>query len=137
MRVQGLGVARMLGGRGRGELDRIEEQILDVKHKLSSISRDRRTAALTGRADRVMEARVRLTQKTLENCGLLVEYVRKFSEPIARDMEIKHRRMLREFEHIREVKRPNALHGRRRNNVVPIVRQSEQAASLAATRLKK
>ncbi|TMQ00740.1 MAG: hypothetical protein E6K99_01815, partial [Thaumarchaeota archaeon] len=106
---------------------------MDVKHKLSSISRDRRTAALTGRADRVMEARVRLTQKTLENCGLLVEYVRKFSEPIARDMEIKHSRLLREFEHIREVDSPNAFHEWIRSNVVPVVRQSEQAASLAAT----
>src|SRR2546425_13201109 len=100
----------MLGARGRGELDRIEEQILDVKHKLSSISRDRRTAALTGRADREMETRVRITQKTLENCSLLVEYVRKFSEPIARDMEIKHSRLLSEFEHIRQGDRPNAFH---------------------------
>src|SRR2546428_13352899 len=100
----------MLGGRGRGELDRIEEQILDVKHKLSSISRDRRTAALTGRADRVMEARVRLTQKTLENCGLLWEDVRKFSEPIGRVMEIKHSRLLREFGPSREVDSPKPCH---------------------------
>ncbi len=115
----------------------MEEQILDVKHKLSSISRDRRTAALSGRADKVMEARVRLMQKTLENCGLLVEYVRKFSEPIAREMEIKHKRLVKEFEHIREVDSPNAFHEWIRSNAVPVVRQSEQAASLAATVVKK
>lgn len=115
----------------------MEEQILDVKHKLSSISRDRRTAALSGRADKVMEARVRLMQKTLENCGLLVEYVRKFSEPIAREMEIKHKRLVKEFEHIREVDSPNAFHEWIRSNAVPVVRQSEQAASLAATVVKR
>src|SRR5437667_10049390 len=109
----------MLGERGRGELDRIEERILDVKHKLSSISRDRRTAALTGRVDRVMEARVRLMQETLENRGLLVEYVRKFSEPIARDMEIKHNRLLRESGHIREVESPNAFHDWSRSKAFP------------------
>ncbi len=110
---------------------------MDVKHKLSSISRDRRTAALSGRADKVMEARVRLMQKTLENCGLLVEYVRKFSEPIAREMEIKHKRLVKEFEHIREVDSPNAFHEWIRSNAVPVVRQSEQAASLAATVVKR
>src|SRR5207253_5339810 len=106
----------MLGGRGRGELDRIEEQILEVKHKLSSISRDRRLAALAGRADKVMEARVRLMQKTLENCGMLVEYVRKFSGPIAREIEIKHRRLLTEFEHIREIDSSIAFHEWIRSN---------------------
>jgi hypothetical protein len=122
---------------GRGELDRMEEQILDAKHKLSSISRERRAAALAGRADRVMEARLRLMQKTLENCGLLVEYVRKFSEPIAREIEIKHKRLVKEFDHIREVESPVAFHEWIRSNVVPVVRQSEQAASLAATVAKK
>jgi len=113
------------------------EKILDAKHKLSGISRERRVAALTGRADKVMEARMRLTQMTLENCGLLVEYVRKFSEPIAREMEIKHTRLLKEFEHIREIDSPNAFHEWVRSNAVPVVRQSEQAASLAATVMKK
>ena len=115
----------------------MEEKILNIKHELSSISRDRRLAALAGRADKVMEARVRLMQKTLENCGMLVEYVRKFSGPIAREIEIKHRRLLREFEHIREVDSPNVFHEWIRSNAVPVVRQSEQVASLAATVMKK
>ncbi len=121
----------------RGELDRMEEQILDAKHELSSISRDRRSAAIAGEADKLMEARVRLMQKTLENCGLLVEYVRKFNEPIAREIELKHERLLKQFEHIRQVDSPDAFHEWIRSNVVPVVRQSEQAASLAATIVKK
>ncbi len=110
---------------------------MNVKHELSSISRDRRSAVVAGEADKIMEARVRLMQKTLENCGLLVEYVRKFSSPIAREIEIKHKRLVKEFEHIREVESPEAFHEWIRSNVVPIVRQSEQAASLAATIVKR
>ncbi len=62
---------------------------------------------------------------------------RKFSEPIAREIEIKHKRLVKEFEHIREVDSPTAFHEWIRSNAVPVVRQSEQAASLAATIVKK
>lgn len=121
----------------RGELDRMEDQILHAKRELSSISRDRRSAAVAGEAHKLMAERVRLMQKTLENCGLLVKYVRKFNEPIAREIELKHGRLLKEFEHIRQVESPDAFHEWIRSNVVPVVRQSEQAASLAATIVKK
>ncbi len=121
----------------RGELDRMEEQILSAKLELSSISRDRRLAAVAGEADKIMYARVRLTQKTLENCGLLVKYVRKFNEPIARDIQLKHERLLKEFEHIKQVDSPYVFHEWIRSSVVPVLRQSEQAASLAATIVKR
>ena len=121
----------------RGELDRIEKQILDAKHELSSLSRDRRSAAVAGETKKLMAARVRLMQKTLENCALSVEYVRKFSKPIALEIGMKHERLLKEFEHIRQVDSPDAFHEWIRSNVVPVVRQSEQVASLAATIVKK
>ncbi len=110
---------------------------MNVKHELSSISRDRRSAAIAGERDKLMAARVKLIQKTLENCSLLVDYVQKFSKPIAREIEIKHERLLKEFEYIRQVDSPDAFHEWIRSNVVPVVRQSEQAASLAATIVKK
>jgi hypothetical protein len=121
----------------KAEFDLMEEQIFSVKEELSSISRERRSAALTGRTDDLMEARVRAFEKTLENCGLLVEYIRKFSDPAAREIEINHKRLLKEFGHIREVKSPDAFHEWVRSNVVPVLKQSEQAGHLAATIMKK
>jgi predicted RNase H-like nuclease (RuvC/YqgF family) len=119
------------------ELDRMEEKILGVKAELSSISRERRLAALAGKTNDLMEARMRALQKTLENCGLLVEYVRKFSDPISREIEIKHEMLRKEFEHMREVHSPDAFHEWVRGNVVPVLKQSEQAAHLAATIIRK
>jgi len=119
------------------ELNRIEEEILNVKADLSSISRERRAAVIAGKTNDVFEARVRALQKTLENCGMLVEYVQKFSAPASREIEMKHERLLKEFENIRKVNSPDALHEWVRFNVVPVVKQSEQSAHLAATTMKR
>ena len=106
---------------------------MDAKRDLSTVSRDRRSAAIAGDTNRLMATRVRSIEKTLENCGLLVDYVRRFNKPIAREMQKKHDGLAKEFVHIREVDSPAAFHEWIRGNIAPVLKQTEQAGSLAPT----
>ena len=121
----------------REELHRIEKLILHAKRELSTVSRERRSAAIAGETNKLMATRVRSIQKTLENCSLLVEYVRRFNKPIAREMQKKHDGLVKEFEHIREVDSPAAFHEWIRGNIAPVLKQTEQVGSLAATIVRK
>ncbi len=78
------------------------------------------------RKNELVAAQVRSIQKTLESCGLLVECVWRFDQPIAREMQKKHDELLKEFERVREVDSPAAFHKWVRGDMAPVLKQTEQ-----------
>lgn len=115
------------------DLNELEGRIIDLKGQTSIISSERRAAAIRGDEKAVFDARVKLVEQAIENCGLLTSYVSLLVPTLAARFSEQQKDIKIEMEKIKMLNNESALHEWVKTSLVPFLRQSEQVAYVAAT----
>ena len=113
-----------------------ENQILRVKADLRRISRDRLLAYRGGRPEEAVRAELRLRETELQNSSALAAYVRTGSPAAARELASRHAAAAERFGEVKGTGDAVALQRWMKDQLVPLVNKSEQAAHLVATTIR-
>lgn len=114
-------------------LDELENRIISLKQQASIISSERRVAAVKGDEKAILQARIKLAELAIENCGLLANYVSLLCPTLAVRFTEQQKNVKNEMEKIKMVNNELAFHDWVKRSLVPFLKQSEQIAYVAAT----
>lgn len=114
-----------------------ERRIVDAKSDLNRISRDRLLAYREGQVAEGASHQFRLLEAELRNVEALASYVRTVSPGAARELIGRHAAATVRFEQVRARGDVGVLQDWLKNELVPLVNKSEQAAHLVATALRR
>jgi vacuolar-type H+-ATPase subunit I/STV1 len=112
---------------------KIEKNLAQLKFDLSKISEERWRAALSRDPNKLMSARMKAAEKTLENCRALAEYVENFSTPLARQITQRETEARRTFDNVRRTNDPKQLHAWIKQQLIPSTRFAERLGHMAAS----
>lgn len=115
------------------QASKLEKNLTQLKLDLSKISEERWRAALSRDQNRIMSARMKAAEKTLENCRALAEYVRNFSAPLARQITQREAEARRTFENVQRTNDPKQLHIWIKQQLIPSTRFAERLGHIAAS----
>jgi hypothetical protein len=119
------------------ELSKTENSILESKRELTRISEGRWKAILANDERAALRSRMEAADKTLSCCKTIATYLRNFSTPVAREIEMRQESVKREFEKVRVTQDPWELHSWIKTQLVPLVNTSERMAHVAASSVSK
>jgi len=111
----------------------LENRILDSKTRLAKISDIRWRALLEGDYEAALKARVRAVDESLEECGVIAEYVKVFSAPLAREISYMRDSVFDGFWRIRFTNDQQLLHDWVKVQLVPLMNRSERLAHAVAS----
>lgn len=109
-----------------------ERRILDAKTALSRISKERLLAYREGRMEEAASQQFRLLEAELRNIEALSEYVRTVSPAAARELTGHFSVVASRFAQVRATGDASTLQDWLKQELVPLVNKSEQAALLVA-----
>jgi hypothetical protein len=115
------------------QASRIEKNLTQLKMDLFKISEERWRAALSRDQSKLMTARIKAAEKTLENCRALAEYVKNFSTPLARQISERESEARRTFDNVRRTNDPQQLNAWIKRQLIPSTRFAERLGHMAAS----
>jgi hypothetical protein len=119
------------------DMQNLERRIQELKNALRSISEERWQAALSRDEKAVLAARIKASEKTLENCDAIAKYLDYFSAPLANEIRIRGQNAKTSLEKIKRRGNAKALHKWVKSELIPSTKMSERLAHLAATSMRK
>ncbi len=119
------------------DLHNLEKRIQELKNSLSGISEERWRAALSKDERGVVKARIKASEKTLENCDAIANYLNNFSPPISKQIQSRDQLARTTLNRIKLTADAKELHKWIKTELVPSTKLSESLAHLAATSLRK
>jgi hypothetical protein len=115
------------------QASKFERNLTQLKLDLSKISEERWRAALSRDQTRVMSARMKAAEKTLENCRELAKYVENFSAPLARQIIQREDEARKTFESVQKTNDPKQFEAWIKQQLIPSTRFAERLGHLAAS----
>jgi hypothetical protein len=115
----------------------MEKKIQQLKNSLQGISDERWRATLARDSEAALTARIRASEKTLENCGAIAYYLEFFSPPLSREITTRGESARVSFEKIKHKASERELQKWVKNELIPATKMSERLAHLAVSSLRK
>ena len=119
------------------ELNALEGTILGFKNNLSQISEERWRATLSKDRNATVRARIKASEKTLENCTAVAKYVEHFSPPLANELRSREKYARNLLQEIKSQSDPDELHTWIKTQLIPSAKMSERLAHIVASTTKK
>lgn len=115
----------------------VEKKIQELKNNITSISEERWRASLSKDNAAELKARVKASEKTLENCDEIARYLNNFSPPLSGEIKYREKIARSALQEIRSTTNPKEFHKWIKNELIPPTKMAERLAHLAATSLRK
>lgn len=119
------------------EMEDLEKKIHELKLALAKVSEERWRAALSRDEKAVVQARIKASEKTLENCDAIVSYLDKFSPPLSNEIRMRQQSAKASLEPIKRAAKAEDLQRWIKSELIPSTKMSERLAHLAATSIRK
>ena len=119
------------------ELDKLEKRIQELKDALSGISQERWRSALNRDEKAVVNARIKASEKTLENCDAIANYLEKLSSPLSQYIVTSAQSARASLEPIKRKGNAQELHKWIKTELIPPTKMSERLGHLAVSSLRK
>ena len=121
----------------QSDLQNLEQRIQGLKDALSKISEERWRATLSRDQKAVVDARIRASEKTLENCNAIANYVKHLSPPLSKEIQMGEQRARIGLEEIKRSGDAVQLHKWIKTQLIPHARMSERLGHLAVSSVQK
>jgi hypothetical protein len=115
----------------------LEKKIQELKNNIAKISEERWRAALAGDQKAVLRARVKASEKTLENCDTIARYLNYFSSPLSNEIQTRGEKAKTSLQKIKVTSDPTELHKWVKTDLIPPTKMAERLAHLAASSVRK
>lgn len=115
----------------------LEKRIQELKNSLAGISEERWRAALSKDEKAVVSARIKASEKTLENCNVIANYLKYISPPLSKEIQTRGQRATASLEQIKKATNAQDLQKWVKSELIPTTAISERLAHLAASSLRK
>lgn len=115
----------------------LEKRIQELKNNISGLSEERWRAALAKDQNAVLKARIKASEKTLENCDEIARYLNHFSPPLSNEVKTRGQTARISLQRIRGTTNPKELHEWIKTELIPPTKMAERLAHLAATSVRK
>lgn len=119
------------------ELDRLEKRIQELKDELAGISEERWRAALSRDEKTLLKTRIKASEKALDNCEAIANYLQNFSSPLSKYILTTSQSARNSLETIKRKGTEQELHKWVKTQLVPPTQMSERLGHLAASSLRK
>ena len=119
------------------ELDKLEKRIQELKDALSDISQERWRGALKRDEKAVVKARIEASEKTLENCDAIANYLEKFSAPLSQCIVMCANSARVSLESIKRSDDAQELQRWIKSELIPPTKVSDRLGHLAVSSLRK
>jgi predicted RNase H-like nuclease (RuvC/YqgF family) len=118
------------------DLRSLENEISQTKRELNQLFREESLASRRGDATEARKQHVALLEKELENIATIASYLEAISPPVARDLTRWRAQTSSRFNDLKRSGNAVALQTWVTQELVPLLRRSEQAAHLVATTVR-
>lgn len=115
----------------------LERKIQELKNNIASISEERWRAALAKDENAILRARIKASEKTLENCEAIARYLNHFSPPLSDEIRTRGESARSSLQQIKGTRNPQELHVWVKAELIPPTKMAEKLAHLAATSVRK
>ncbi|HZW56578.1 MAG TPA: hypothetical protein VFF30_09840 [Nitrososphaerales archaeon] len=121
----------------QSDLQSLEDRIQNLKNALSQISEERWRATHSRDHKGIMNARIKASEKTLENCTMIASYLDSFSPPLSHEIRTGEQHARSTLEQVKRTGDINELHRWIKMQLIPQARLSERLGHLAASSMLK
>jgi uncharacterized coiled-coil DUF342 family protein len=119
------------------EMGNLERRIQELKNGIAGISEERWRAALSRDESAVVKARIKASEKTLENWDAIANYLSFFSPPLSKEIQTKGKNAKDSLEKIKHTANAQEIHDWIKTELIPSTKMSERLAHLAISSMKK
>jgi hypothetical protein len=114
-----------------------ENRIQELKNDIVGISEERWRAALSRNENAVVKARIKASEKTIENCDAIASYLNNFSSPLSNEIRKRGEIAKASLGQIKSTANAQELQKWIKTELIPSTKMSERLAHLAATSIRK
>lgn len=119
------------------DMQKLEKRIQELKNSLIGISEERWRANLSKNQRGVVNARIKASEKTLENCDVIADYLKNFSPPLSKEILTREQTARASLKQIKVRADAQEFHRWVKTELIPPTKMSERLAHLAASSLRK
>ncbi|MGH2639806.1 MAG: hypothetical protein ACRDF4_11110 [Rhabdochlamydiaceae bacterium] len=114
-----------------------ERKIQELKNNIAGVSEERWRAALAKDQNAVARARLKASEKTLENCDAIAGYLNHFSPPLSNEIRMREQNARNSLQQIKSTTNSREIHDWIKSELIPPTKMAERLAHLAATSVRK
>lgn len=121
----------------QADMRNLEKRIQELKNSLVGISQERWRASLSKDEKAMVGARIKASEKTLENCDAIASYLNHFSPPLSNEIRMRGQSARVSLEQVKRRANSQELHKWIKNELIPSTKMSERLGHLAVTSFRK